>query len=75
VRFRFLRALLAFVVVTLAGLPTLAWFAITVAPPVTSDGHPVMPIGQAGFAIVFAPVLGLVAGYFAGRRRSPKPLQ
>jgi hypothetical protein len=62
------RALLVFVVVTVAGLPALAWLATAVAPPVTPDGHPVMPMGQAAFAIVFAPVLGLVAGYLAGRR-------
>jgi len=68
-RFRLLRALLVFLVVTAAGLPALAWFATTVAPPVTPDGHPVMPMGQAAFAIFFAPILGLVAGYLAGRRR------
>jgi len=69
VRFRFARALLVFFVVTVAGLPTLAWLATAVVPPVTSDGHPVMPMGQAAFAIVFAPVLGLVSGYLAGRPR------
>ena len=67
-RFRFLRALLVFFIVTAVGLPALAWLAIALAPPVTSDGHPVMPMGQAAFAIVFAPVLGLVAGYLAGQR-------
>ena len=72
-RFRFVRALLVFVVVTAAGLPALAWFATAVAPPVTPDGHPVMPMGQAAFAIVFAPILGLVAGYFAGRRKGREP--
>jgi hypothetical protein len=69
---RFVRALLTFVVVTVAGLPALAWLATAVVPPVTSDGHPVMPMGQAAFAIVFAPILGLVAGYLAGRRRKER---
>jgi O-antigen/teichoic acid export membrane protein len=69
VRFRWLRALLVFVVATGALIPALAWFACVVAPPRTSDGHPVMPMGQAAFGILFGPVLGLVAGYLAGRRR------
>jgi hypothetical protein len=75
VRFRFFRALLVFFVVTAAGLPVLAWLAVAVHPPVTRDGHPVMPMGQAAFAIVFAPLLGLVAGYLAGRRRGREPWQ
>jgi hypothetical protein len=69
VRFRFVRALLVFVVVTAAGLPALAWLAVAVVPPRTPDGHPVMPMGQAAFAIVFAPVLGLILAYLAGRRK------
>ena len=60
--------LLAFVVAGTLALPALYWLAILVSPPVTSDGHPVMPIGQVAFAIVLAPVLGAIVAYFAGRR-------
>jgi len=70
-RWRIGRALLAFVVVGGAALPVLYMLAITVVPNRTPDGHPVMPIGQVGFAILGAPVAGAVAGYFAGRPRRP----
>jgi hypothetical protein len=70
-RFRYLRALLAVVLVGGVALPLLHFVALTVHPPRTPDGHPVMPIGQVGFAILFAPVLGAIAGYFAGRSRRP----
>jgi len=65
-RFRFLHALVAFVLAGGVALPLLYFIAITVAPNRTSDGHVVMPIGQAMFALVFSPILGAVAAYFAG---------
>jgi hypothetical protein len=65
---RILRALAAFAIVTALTIPAVYWFAITIWPPVTSDGHPVMPIGQLGFAIVFSPIAGGVAGFILGRR-------
>jgi hypothetical protein len=68
-RFRFLCALLAFVVTTGLGLPLLYGLATVLSPPRTPEGHPVMPIGQAMFAMVFAPVLGGLVGYLAGRRK------
>lgn len=67
-RIRWLRGLVAFAGVGGIALPVLYFAAITIAPPITSDGHPVMPIGQVMFASVFAPLLGFVAAYFAGRR-------
>jgi hypothetical protein len=68
-RFRFVRALLAFVVATGLGLPLLYGLATVVSPPRTPDGYPVMPIGQAMFAMVFAPIVGGLVGYLAGRRK------
>jgi hypothetical protein len=67
-RIRVVRAIVAFVVVSLVALPLLYWLAMLVSPAQMSDGYMVMPIGQAAFAIVFAPVLGLIAGYIHGRR-------
>ena len=63
------RGLLAFVVVVVVALPVLFEAAILLVPARTPDGHPVMPIGQAAFAIVFAPVLAAVTAYFAARPR------
>ncbi len=68
-RFRFGRAAIAFVLVGALALPLLYGLATLVSPPRTSDGHPVMPIGQVMFALVVAPVVGGVAGYFVGRAR------
>jgi cytochrome c oxidase assembly factor CtaG len=64
---RFGLGMLAFVVVGALALPLLYAGAITVAPARTADGHPVMPIGQAGFALVFSP---LVAAYLVARPRA-----
>jgi hypothetical protein len=68
-RWRLGRGVLAFLVAGALALPLLYGFAITVAPSRTSDGHPVMPIGQAAFAIVFAPIVALVVAYFVARPR------
>jgi hypothetical protein len=67
-RIRWARVSGAFLVASAVSLPLLYGLAILVAPPV-SGGHPVMPIGQAGFALVFAPVLGIVAGWLVARPR------
>jgi hypothetical protein len=61
------RALLAFVVVTVASTPLIYFLSITVAPPVTPDGHPVMPVAAAGLALVGGPLVGLVAGLLVSR--------
>lgn len=66
-RFRFARAALAFVVVCAVAWPVLYGIAVVVSPPRTSDGHPVMPIGQVAFALFVSPIVGGIAGYFAGR--------
>lgn len=66
---RWLRAALAFVATTALAMPLIYFVAITIAPPVTSDGHPVMPIGQAGIALVGAPILGLLAATLLASRR------
>jgi len=68
-RFRYGRAFLAFVAAGLVALPVVYMIAITLVPNVTSDGHPVMPIGQAAFAILVAPFVGGYAAYRAGRVR------
>ena len=62
------RALLAFVLVTSAAVPFIYWIAVTLAPPITPDGHRVMPIGQVGMALMVGPLLGLLAGLLAGQR-------
>jgi hypothetical protein len=67
--FRVWRAVIAFLVVGGLAFPMLYGLAILVSPPHTPDGHPVMPIGQAAFAIAFAPALGVIAGFVFGRRR------
>lgn len=68
-RFRVARALLAFVVVSAVAWPVLYEMAVVVSPPRTSDGHPVMPIGQVAVALLASPIAGAVAGYLVGRRR------
>jgi hypothetical protein len=68
-RWRILRGVLAFVVVAALALPVVFEIAITVAPNRTSDGHVVMPIGQAALAMLAAPILGGIAAYFAARHR------
>jgi len=66
---RLVRGLVAFVVVGMIALPLLYVLAITVAPSRTSDAHPVMPIGQAAFALFFAPIVGLIVAFVVARRR------
>jgi hypothetical protein len=68
-RSRWVRRLGAFFVVGVGALPLLFVLAVLVAPPMSRE-HPVMPIGQAGFALISAPVVGLVAGWLAGRPRT-----
>jgi hypothetical protein len=63
---RILRALAAFAIVTALTIPAVYWFAITIWPPVTSDGHPVMPIGHVAAAIIVGPVAGLCVALLVG---------
>jgi hypothetical protein len=70
VRRSWLRTLLAFVVVGGASWPLLYLVAVTVVPPRTPDGHPVMPIGQVFFATLASPLVGAVAGWRLGRTES-----
>jgi hypothetical protein len=44
-----------------------------VAPPITSDGHPVMPIGQAFFAAVVGPIVGVAIAYVIGKKVDAPP--
>jgi predicted membrane protein len=70
---RILRALGAFAIVTALTTPAIYWVAIAIWPPVTSDGHPVMPIGHVAAAIIVGPVAGLCAALFVGFVRSKAP--
>jgi len=40
---------------------------VLVSPPVTSDGHPVMPMGQAFGAGIFGPLVGGLLAYAYGK--------
>lgn len=42
-------------------------------PSITDDGNRVMPIGQAFFAMVVGPIVGLVLGYVVKRKVDPPP--
>jgi hypothetical protein len=66
--FRYLKALVIFIVVTAVATPAIYALAILVAPARTADGHPVMPIGQVGIAMVLGPILGIGGGALFGRR-------
>ncbi len=68
-RFRWARAVLAFIAVGSLAFPVLYFVAITASPNRTSDGHPTMPIGQVAFAMFASPVVAAVAGFFFGRRK------
>jgi len=68
-RFRAGRAVLAFFVVSAIAWPVVYEIAILVSPPVTSDGHPVMPIGHVALALLVSPIAGGLTGYFVGRVR------
>ena len=61
------RALFAGVAVTAIFVPLLYNVLILVSPAITPDGHRVMPIGQALFALVFAPILGAGVALWVGR--------
>lgn len=54
--------------IALASTVGLYALAEAVAPPVTSDGHPVMPIGQAFAAGVLGPIVGVAFGVLYARR-------
>ncbi len=54
---------------TALAIPAVYWLAVTVSPPLTPEGHRVMPLAQLGAAIVVGPLLGLVAGVLAARAR------
>jgi len=47
--------------------PAVYWLAVSVHPPVTSDGHRVMPIGQVAVALIAGVVLTLIAAILAAR--------
>jgi ABC-type amino acid transport system permease subunit len=65
--FRWLRALVAFFVTLFVGFPLLFQVTIWLVPNRTSDGHPVMPMGQAAFSIVGTPILAVAIAWFFGR--------
>jgi hypothetical protein len=71
------RALAAFSTwVGLALASTVGMYAAAelVHPPITEDGHMVMPIGQAFFAIVVGPIVGVALGYLIAKKVDAKPL-
>jgi hypothetical protein len=65
--FRWLRAVIAFVVAGGIALPVLYGIAMTISPNRTPDGHPTMPIGQVAFALFGAPIVGIIVGWLVGR--------
>jgi hypothetical protein len=67
-----LRTVFAFVVVGGASWPLVYFVAMTVVPPRTPDGHPVMPIGQVFFATLASPLVGVAAGWGFGRTRATR---
>ena len=64
-----LRALLTGLIVALGATPATYLIGVTVSPPVTADGHRVMPIAQVGFALLVGPLLGIVTGVLVAYRR------
>ena len=64
-----LLALFAFAIAAGFACVPVYWAAITMYPARTSDGHPVMPIGQVAIAIVAAGVVGLIAAIAVIRHR------
>jgi len=64
------RAVLVGIAVTVLAVPGAYLLALCVHPPVTSDGHHVMPIAQVGMALLIGPLLGVSAGVLTARRRS-----
>lgn len=67
--FAWLRAAVVFFVVTASATPIVYQVAVSVHPPVTSDGHRVMPIGQVALAIVVGPLLGIAVAIRFRRRK------
>jgi len=65
--FRFDRALLASAVATPLAMGLLFEVAITLFPARTPEGNGLMPIGQAGFALIVGSLVGLFAAWRAGR--------
>ena len=65
--FRLGRALLAFAIITPLAMALLYAVAITLFPARTPDGHALMPIGQAGFALFVGPLVGTLAASRASR--------
>jgi hypothetical protein len=47
--------------------------AVTIAPPITDDGHPVMPIGQAFVAAVLGPIAGFALAYLFAKKVDDAP--
>jgi hypothetical protein len=71
-----LLAVLAAAAAAAIAIPSVYFLAVTISPPVTSDGHHVMPIGQAGIALISGAVLAVIAAVLVvwrGSRRSGRP--
>jgi hypothetical protein len=66
-RLLWLRGLLVGLAVTAAAVPAVYWLGVTLRPPVTSEGHGVMPLAQVAVALALAPLLGTIAGVLAAR--------
>jgi hypothetical protein len=63
-----LLGLIVFAVVAALSWPLWFELALRVAPNRTSDGHPTMPIGQAAFSMLAAPLTGILAVFLVRRR-------
>jgi len=66
---RIIRGILAFVIVAPIAFFLVFEIVITLFPNRTEDGHVTMPMGQAAYAMLAAPILGGVAAYLAAHSR------
>lgn len=65
-RIPWLRVAITGILVALLAPPALYLLALHVRPPITAQGHHVMPLAQVGFAVLFGGVLSVVAATLVG---------
>jgi hypothetical protein len=60
--------LMSAVVAAAVAIPAAYFVAVSVSPPVTSDGHRVMPLGQVAVAVFSGTLLAVLAAVLVARR-------